>query len=156
MIDHKLWCWEAAQAGAGPDWHFIARVSPESVGALADLAARAAPAGFARLNPADGAQELIDASNYDAYAGNIAGRAAQNIWVYNLIRVAGDTVEIQAGYGGRGEELSRAETQLLLDILATPGVALARWEALAGGEGYDYRTLREGGDAESLRAYLAG
>jgi hypothetical protein len=153
MDSHKPWCWEAAQAGAGPDWHFIARVSPQSTAALAALAARAAPAGFARLAPAGGAQELIDAGNYDTYAGNLAG-AARNIWVYNLIRITGDTLEIQAGYGGRGEDLSRAETQLLHEILATPGVALTRWKVIAGGEGYAYRTLHEGGDGESLQRYL--
>ncbi|NTU81587.1 MAG: hypothetical protein HGA45_19770 [Chloroflexales bacterium] len=153
MDSHRPWCWEAAQTAAGPDWHFIAQVSPESTTALATLAALATPAGFTRLAPADGAQELIDAGNYDTYVGNLAG-AARNIWVYNLIRITGDTIEIQAGYGGRGEELSRAETQLLREILATPGMALTRWKVIAGGEGYDYRTLREGEDGESLRRYL--
>lgn len=153
MDIHRPWCWEATQAAAGPDWHFIARVSPQSTTALATLAALATPAGFTRLAPADGAQELIDASNYDTYTGNLAG-AARNIWVYNLIHITGDTIEIQAGYGGRGEDLSRAETQLLHEILSTPGVALTRWKVIAGGEGYEYRTLHEGGDGESLRRYL--
>jgi hypothetical protein len=153
MDSHQPWCWEAAQAAAGPDWHFIARVSPQSTAALAALAARAAPAGFVRLASAGGAQELIDAGNYDTYAGNLAG-AARNIWVYNLIRITDDTVEIQAGYGGRGDDLSRAETQLLHEILATPEVALTHWKVIAGGEGYEYRTLREGRDGESLRRYL--
>lgn len=155
MDDHRLWCWEAAQAAAGPDWHFIARVSPESTVALAALAGRAAPDGFARVATTDGAQEFIDTSNYDDYSGNLTGRQSRNIWVYNLVRFQGDTLEIQAGYGGRGEDLSRAETRLLHAILADAGVILVHWKVLAGGEGYEYRTLRLGGDGESLRAYLA-
>lgn len=73
-----------------------------------------------------------------------------------MIRITGDVIEIQAGYGGRGEDLSRAETQLLCEILSTPGVAITHWKVIAGGAGYAYHTLREGWDGEGLRRHLAG
>jgi hypothetical protein len=153
MDSHQPWCWEAAQTAAGPDWHFFARVSEQSTAELAELVARTTPAGFARLPTVAGAQELIDVGNYNTYAGNFAG-AARNIWVYNLIRLTGDTLEIQAGYGGHGDDFSQTETQLLREILAARGVILTHWKVVAGGEGYVYRTLREGGDGESLWRYL--
>jgi hypothetical protein len=154
MADHRLWCWDLAQSRAGPDWLLIAHVAAEHAGALADLASRADLEGFAPCDDGDG-HTFIDASNRAAYAGNLAGGAQQNIWVYNLVRVYGDTIEVECGYGGRGESLNRAETAFLLDILAAPTITLRSWRVLAGGNGYDFRALREGDSGESLRAYLS-
>jgi hypothetical protein len=142
-------------AEKGPDWLFIAQVRPECAGDLAAIAARAAPAGFVPCADGDDAITFIDADNLAAYTRNLTGERPQNIWIYNMVQVRGDTVTVECGYGGRGAALNHAETAFLLDLLAAPEIALCSWRVLAGGNGYDYTALREGADAAGLRDYLS-
>ncbi len=145
-MGQRIWCWEPAQLGRGPDWLFIARVAPEGAAALAALAASGAPPGFAACEGE--ALTYIDAGSLES---RLAGR---NLWVYNSIQVAGDSLSLECGYGGRGEQLNRAETDFLLGLLAAPGVTLCSWRVLAGGDGYEHSTLRGGDDLAGLLAYL--
>jgi hypothetical protein len=64
-------------------------------------------------------------------------------------------IEIECGYGGRGEAHNRAETSFLLDTFEAPGVALRDWKVLVGGNGYDYKTICEGAGLDSFRSYIA-
>lgn len=163
MTDHKPWCWEVAPSG--PDWIFIAHVSPASAADLAQAAAAVVPQGYT-FCPRDAAPcryhqqvcsyvTFVDTSNLEAYRMNLRGDATQkNIWIYNIIEVHRDVIEIECGYGGRGEEYNRAETAWLLAVLTTPGIVLRDWKVVAGGEGYDYKTIREGSGIDDLRRYI--
>jgi hypothetical protein len=162
MTDHKPWCWEVGQSG--PDWFFMANVAPQSAAALAQIAAGAAPRGYTYCaRPEEHCQQhqqlcsyhtFIDTSNAEAYANNLAGQAKKNLWIYNLIEVHGDAIKIECGYGGRGEQHSRAETAFLLHLFSAPGVTLRDWKVVAGGEGYDYKTIREGVGLDDFRSYI--
>ncbi|NTV99820.1 MAG: hypothetical protein HGA19_00775 [Oscillochloris sp.] len=164
MGNLPLWCWEAAQLKSGPDWFFIAQVIPACASALTALVVQSTPAGFSPCFTANeyctyheqvcSYDTFIDTSNLETYTNNLTDQAAQNIWVYNLIRTHRDMLEFISGYGGRGEITSCAETALLHALLDAPQITLHRWEVYAGGDGYAYRTLRNGTDTASLRAYL--
>lgn len=143
MTAYRSWCWELAAQSRGPDWMFVAEAN-----GLGGLSALAPPAGFVADPREPGGRSFIDAGSLETR------RAGQNMWVYNAIWLADDTLNIAAGYGGRGEQLGRAETAFLLDLLARPGVELRAWKLLAGGDGYSSLTLRRGDDIASLLAYL--
>ncbi|MEI7771612.1 MAG: hypothetical protein WCI67_16590 [Chloroflexales bacterium] len=163
MADHKPWCWEVGQSG--PDWFFIACVAPGSERALAQIAVDAPLKGFTYCARADehcrqhqrvcSYHTFIDARNATAYINNIEGRAKRNIWIYNTVEVHGDTIKIECGYGGRGDDYHRVETTWLLAVFATPGVTLRDWKVVAGGEGYDDKTIRAGVGLDDFRSYIA-
>ncbi len=163
MADTKLWCWELAERGSGPDWLLTAEFDRASETILAQIAT--APPGYAACDEAEAdcaphhgrcaIRSFIDASNADDYLANLSGGAARNIWVYNLIQIHRDLLTIACGYGGRGDDYNRAETALLLHLLADPGIALRSWQVLAGGDGYDFQSVAAGADTASLSAYLA-
>ncbi len=164
MADYKVWCWEAAQHGAGPDWLFIAHVISASEPALAALALNTTLHEYVAFNEEVAhcsahqqpcrQRTFVDESSSSVYAENLQGTHKQNIWVYNIVQIHRDTLEVLCGYGGRGEAYNQIETTFLLNALATPGLTLYDWCVIVGGEGYEYKMLREGTDVASLRAYL--
>jgi hypothetical protein len=164
MADLRIWSWELEQRRSGPDWLFVAQVSRESEAALERAAAEAAPAGFVALGAVGescalhgqvcAALTFVDEGSADAYRRNVAGGEQRNIWVYDMVRVHRGCVVVERGYGGRGQGCGEAETALLVQLFATAGVVLESWEVLAGGNGYDYVLVRQGGGLDSLRAYL--
>lgn len=164
QMDYRIWCWEAAQAGHGPDWRFFAQVAPEGEADLAKIAASAELPGYAYcgLNEAycwhHGQACLMhtfmDSSSAAAYTSNVTGGRQTNLWVYNAVEIHGTIVELECGYGGRGDTHNQAETAFLLDLFARPEIVLQRWAVYAGGDGYDFRTIAEGAGVETLRSYL--
>jgi hypothetical protein len=162
--ERKPWCWEIAQSGHGPDWHFVATVSPASAHRLAQLASTASLQGYAPIPTSakrcDVHQQMcmtyvfIDAPNREAYTNNLRGRQPSSIWVYNLIEIHNDQLRIECGYGGRGEPYSLTETRFLSAIFADPMITLASWSVIAGGDSYTYRDIQSGTDLGSFSAYL--
>jgi hypothetical protein len=165
MADRKPWCWEASRSGQGPNWLFIAQVDAASEAALAQLTATAALPGYSLVESGPayceqhqavcGRQVFIDTANARAYADNLrADKSQKNIWIYNTIEIHRGSIAIECGYGGRGEAYNEAESSFLLDLLASPEITLQSWSVMAGGDGYDYTTLRRGESLEQLKSYL--
>lgn len=164
MVERKVWCWEAAQAGYGPDWRFLAYITPGSEDKLDNIAAHTTLHGYTYY-PIEGVycqyhqqvcrcHSFIDTSNAQAYINNLKSSEQKNLWVYNTIEIHRDIIEIESGYGGRGIQNNNVETSFLLDIFTTPAIVLRHWEILTGGLGYDYRLLKEGSSVDTFRAYI--
>lgn len=161
----KLWCWEAIQGNYGPDWLFIAQVEPESEAELAHIAADVRMADYTfYTRPAEycaahqqlcSYQTFIDKASA-AYLYNGSGREPRNSWIYNSIRIHRDTLEVECGYGGRGDLYNFHETAFLLMVFSLPHITWRTWRVLVGGGGYDYTLLREGRNQDDLRAYTTG
>lgn len=164
MAEHKVWCWEVATGRHGPDWHLYVVVTPECEDELERITAAASLNGFTpcgaeqvpctRHGQACRTRAFVDMTSAPAYQRNIRGGEQSNLWVYNAVLVHRDTVEVACGYGGRGLAHNKAETAFLLTLCGAPGITVLDWSILAGGEGYDYRTLAAGVGAESFEAYL--
>ena len=155
MSAHKLWCWEAINHG--PDWVFSAHVTPESAEALERFAKQSTLQDYVHCTEEKFCHHhqqtcqhhiFIDSSNLDNF------RAQRNLWVFNTVNIHKDIIEIVCGYGGRGETYNRTETSLLFDIFTSPHITLHDWKVVFGGNFYDYKTLREGSDFQSLTDYL--
>jgi len=157
MSKAQPWYWELAQRGGGPDWHLLATFAPSGAAALADAALTLGHMGYTRVPAvAQGADTitLIDSYHADVYIENSKeGSAQRNIMVYRLIEI--EQASIHATYAYGWAEGDDALTKVLLGLLATSGVALGAWQVQAGGEGYDYTTVRQGADGASLTIYLA-
>lgn len=161
----RPWCWEPLACGGGPDWLFVAEVTSSRADALARAARAHALPGFTRC-PTTHAycpthqrscafHACIDTPNADAYRANRAAARPRNIWIYDHVQVHATMVEVTCGYGGRGAAYHDVETAFLRDLLSAEAISLRSWKVLAGGEGYEFRTLREGTDIASLLAYLS-
>jgi hypothetical protein len=164
MTEPKVWCWEAARAGHGPDWRLLAVFDPQGEGTLDRLAARAALPGYtycgAVETPCTYHQQachthtFVDTPNAKAYQHNLKGDEQTNLWIYNTVQIHRGVVDIECGYGGRGAGHNEVETAFLLGLITAPTLVVQHWSILAGGNGYDFRTLAEGAGADSFRAYL--
>ena len=155
MSVHKLWCWEAIDHG--PDWIFWAHVTPESIKALGHFAKLSTLQDYSYCTEKKFCHHhqqtcqhhiFIDSSNFDNF------RSQKNLWIFNMVHIHKDIIEIECGYGGRGEPYNRIETSLLLDIFTSQQITLHYWKVIIGGNFYDYKTLREGNDLKSLTDYL--
>lgn len=155
MSVHKLWCWEAMNHG--PDWVFSAQITPESAEALELFAKQSTLQDYTYCTEKNFCQYhqqtcqhhiFIDSSNFDNF------RNQKNLWIFNMVHIHKDIIEIECGYGGRGEPYNRIETSLLLDIFTSLQITLHHWKVVIGGNFYDYKTLREGNGLKSLTDYL--
>ena len=155
MSTQKLWCWEITQQG--PDWVFWAQVTPESTKALEHFAKQAVlqeyiycpEEKFCQHHQQTCQQHIfIDSSNVDNF------HSQKNMWIFNAVHIHKDIIEIECGYGGRGETYNHIETSLLLDIFASPHITLSGWKVMTGGVFYEYKIVREGNDIKSLTDYL--
>lgn len=164
MVEPKLWCWEAAQAGRGPDWRLFALVAPESAGDLAQIASRATLPGYTYCGVESTycqhhqqicqSHSFIDTANAEAYGSNLRGGKQTNLWIYNAVQIHSTVIEIESGYAGRGAGHSRVETAFIVDIVTRPAITLQRWSVLAGGDGYAHQVIREGVGVASFMAYI--
>lgn len=164
MTQLKPWCWQVAQDGKGPDWLFIAHVTPESTQALAAATADFNLTGYSLIpNVHDYCPThqqfchsftLIDSSNADTYQRNLTTTEAHNIWIYNLLQIHGNSLTLEAGYGGRGTPYDQLETAWLLQLFRTSGIQLQTWQVMAGGNGYDYVVVQAGTYVDSFINYL--
>lgn len=156
MSTTKPWYWELAQRGSGPDWHLLATFAPSDAAALADAARRLERMGYTRVPSVKHGEAiitLIDSHHADIYIDNSReGFAQRNILIYRLIEI--DHARIHATYAYGWADVDDALSTVLLDLLATPGIALGAWQVQAGGEGYDYITVRTGVGWKSFASYL--
>ena len=159
----KTWCWQADTMGKGPDWLMLVRVHPDNIPALAELALNTQLQGFQQLIttetgtdglPTGTVYHFIDVTNAQTYQNNLSSSDLHNIWIYNLVQINQDTLLLEAGYAGRGQDYAQVETALLLAVLANPAIQVQTWEVLAGGNGYEFVPLCSGVDGVSLRNYL--
>jgi hypothetical protein len=165
MQAYKPWCWEAAQRGEGPDWQFVARVTPGSASALVHVALQTSLSGYAYFAAEPDYCEqhqtlctyhsFVDTPNLDVYMKNLQEEKRKNVWIYNLIRIHRDTIEIECGYGGRGQTHNMRETAFLLDIFGGPDITMQFWSVLAGGNGYEYKLLASGVTLQDLVNYIS-
>ncbi|KAB8145782.1 hypothetical protein F8S13_01495 [Chloroflexia bacterium SDU3-3] len=156
MTTARPWYWELSQRGSGPDWHLLATFAPLGAAALADAARRMERMGYTRV-PAVARNEslitLIDSAHAAQYIENTKEGAAQrNILIYRLIEI--DHTHIHATYAYGWAEEGDALSAVMLDLRAIPGTALDSWQVQAGGEGYDYITVRRGVGWQSFTSYL--
>lgn len=159
----KLWCWELAAQAAGPDWLCRLIWAHSSSSELLKIIGQQQLPGFMLLNY-QGACTLhqgiceyhtfIDGDNHSAFAQNVAGGEARNLWLYNTISLHQNVLEIEHGYGGREDNYARTETSFLLGLLAQPKLGLQHWGIYAGGQGYPWLALREGSNADELERYI--
>lgn len=165
MLQFKPWCWELLADGHGPDWFFLSEVTPSSSDAIARVISTLSLSGFTSYPQVKQyctihqqvcvSHAFIDTSNASMYRANLSGTEQRNIWVYDLLQFHSNVLEIECGYGGRGATYHESETAVLMELLSLADVTLLSWKVQAGGNGYDYRTIREGRDIGSLTGYLS-
>ncbi|MBW4621626.1 MAG: hypothetical protein KME17_19970 [Cyanosarcina radialis HA8281-LM2] len=159
----RNWFWEIEANQTGPDYLFFADFNPNQAQRLAELVRQHPLPGFKYYRAIDRLCELhhhkatydlyIDEYCYESIVAQIEGKKVGNVWIYDLITVCGADLKIQRGYGG-GSLGGDVETDLIVKLLQAEDLAIAKWEIIYGGVGYDYKDMATGTSAVELLDYL--